>query len=72
MYFGLKSPLRHVLYKPWSERFQRCGWGFVVSEQMQLQACDLGFCGVLEGWTCRIPVIGGDGVNPLVSGLRLA
>jgi hypothetical protein len=39
---------------------------------MQLQACDLGFCGVLEGWTREFPSIAGDGVNLLVSGLRLA
>ena len=52
-----KSPLRHVSHKPWSERFRRCGRGFVVSELMRPQACDLGFCGVSEGWTPGIPSI---------------
>ena len=42
-----------------------------MSELMTPQACDLGVCGVSEGWTFRMPSIGGDGVNPLVSGLRL-
>ena len=42
-----------------------------MSGPMRPEACDLGFCGVSEVWTSEFPSIGGDGVKPLVSGLRL-
>ena len=58
-----KSPLRHVSHKPWSVRVRRCGRGFFVSELMRPQAYDLGFCGVSEGWTLRIPSISSSGRN---------
>ncbi len=37
---------------------------------MTSQICDLGFCGVSEGCTPRIPSISGDTVKSLVSGLE--
>lgn len=52
---SFNSPLRHVWLKPWSERRGRCGRGFVVSELMRPQVPDLGFRGVLEGWTAGRP-----------------
>ena len=35
------------------------------------RAASWGFVGVSEGWTSRIPSMGGEGVKSLVSGLRL-